>query len=68
MIELSDASDEETDSAGGGAGEDRDPPYFRRALFLVANETVEKISGELRGPKSGVFCVHAATRGKRRAV
>ena len=64
MIELSDASDEETDSAAAAPARDRDPLYFRRALFLLANETVEKISGELRGPKSGVFCVHAATRGK----
>ena len=64
VIELSDASDEETDSAAAAPARDRDPPRFRRALFLLANETVEKISGELRGPKSGVFCVHAATRGK----
>ena len=64
VIELSDASDEEMDSAAAAPARDRDPPYFRRALFLLANETVEKISGELRGPKSGVFCVHAATRGK----
>ena len=67
MIELSDASDEEMDpraADSAAAAPTRDPPYFRRALFLLANETVEKISGELRGPRSGVFCVHAATRGK----
>ena len=41
----------------------RDPPYFRRDLFPLANDKVEKLFGKLRGSKSGAFCMYAASRG-----